>query len=131
MENGGYAGDLAPPAHGVNRSGSYMKRKISEDYNANQFPADGRRVSSWSRKASSGEEPELPELVPEEPGAKKWAEKTGAEKGRTVLGGILKFLGLLTCLYFFICALDLLGSGFNLLGGKATGQMFRVRYEWN
>ena len=84
MDNEGFSGPLAPPggAQSVNRGGSYTQRKISEDYNANQYP-EGRRISSWSRKTNFGEEDEeegeLPELVPEEPGAKKWSEKS---KGR-------------------------------------------------
>jgi len=132
MDNAGFDNNNLSPANGMpHRSGSYVKRKISEDYNANQFPVneaedgDGRKVSAWSRRDSFGDEEELPELAPEEPGSKKWAEMTGAEKAKTVLNGLLKFVGLLACLYFFICALDLLGSGFKLLGGKATGEIFQ------
>ncbi|CAF1339390.1 unnamed protein product, partial [Didymodactylos carnosus] len=34
------------------------------------------------------------------------------------------FIGLLLLLYVFVCSLDLMSSGFRLLGAKLTGQTF-------
>ncbi|UJR16768.1 hypothetical protein I4U23_003668 [Adineta vaga] len=36
----------------------------------------------------------------------------------------IKVLSLLMLLYLFVCALDLMSSGFRLVGGKATGKVF-------
>ena len=33
-----------------------------------------------------------------------------------------KFIGILLCLYFFICSLDVLSTAFKLLAGKTTGK---------
>ena len=153
MDNAGYSGDTAPPpassspkqngTSGPSRAASYTKRKISSDYNANEFAhvnqngaagetRDTGSATSAGRRRSNGATRErnvsvLPDLAPADPNAKSWAQQTGAEKTKTVIIGILKFVGFLACLYFFICSLDLLGSGFNLLGGKAVGEIFQVR----
>jgi sodium-dependent phosphate cotransporter len=37
---------------------------------------------------------------------------------------ILKPIGLIILLYFFVCSLDLLCSAFRLLGSKTAGQVF-------
>ncbi|XP_021117277.1 sodium-dependent phosphate transport protein 2C isoform X4 [Heterocephalus glaber] len=43
---------------------------------------------------------------------------------RTVVG-LLKACGLLCSLYFFICSLDILSSGFQLLGSRMAGDVFK------
>ncbi|CAK9303388.1 unnamed protein product [Gordionus sp. m RMFG-2023] len=53
-----------------------------------------------------------------------WKELNPPQKIRRVIGGLLKFLGVLTCLYFFICSLDFMTSAFRLLGAKAAGKVF-------
>lgn len=42
---------------------------------------------------------------------------------RKILSNIIRAIGLLTCLYFFIISLDLMSSGFRLLAG-----LFRLLY---
>lgn len=56
---------------------------------------------------------------------KPWDELTAREKQMKVLIGITKAIGLLICLYFFVCSLDTLSLGFRVVGGKTTGNIFR------
>nr|XP_040025184.1 sodium-dependent phosphate transport protein 2A-like [Gasterosteus aculeatus aculeatus] len=42
-----------------------------------------------------------------------------------VLSGILKAVMLIGLLYLFICSLDVLSSAFQLVGGKAAGDIFQ------
>ena len=109
-----------------NRKTSTNSRKVST--NSRKASTNSRKVSTYSRKTSSQSRKVsvLPELAPEDPGTKSFARQTTQEKTKSVFLGILKFIGLLACLYFFICSLDLLSSGFKLLGGKTTGQIFQV-----
>lgn len=37
---------------------------------------------------------------------------------------IMKFIGLLSLLYIFVCSLDVMSSSFRLVGGKLTGKVF-------
>ncbi|CAF1333230.1 unnamed protein product [Rotaria sordida] len=37
---------------------------------------------------------------------------------------ILRLIGLLALLYLFVCSLDLMSSGFRLIGDKITGKVF-------
>ncbi|XP_046381135.2 sodium-dependent phosphate transport protein 2A-like [Haliotis rufescens] len=47
----------------------------------------------------------------------------GCQASRVPIG-VLKVLGIVCLLYSFICSLDLLGNAFQLLGGKAAGEVF-------
>ncbi|XP_062991307.1 sodium-dependent phosphate transport protein 2B [Elgaria multicarinata webbii] len=55
----------------------------------------------------------------------KWSELDGKGKILCVLKGIGKFIALLGLLYFFVCSLDVLSSAFQLVGGKAAGDIFK------
>ncbi|XP_043369991.1 sodium-dependent phosphate transport protein 2B isoform X1 [Dermochelys coriacea] len=55
----------------------------------------------------------------------KWADLDNKGKIICVLRGIAKFIVLLGLLYFFVCSLDILSSAFQLVGGKAAGDIFR------
>ncbi|XP_076014567.1 sodium-dependent phosphate transport protein 2B-like [Genypterus blacodes] len=55
----------------------------------------------------------------------KWSELDTNGKMKRVLTGILKFLALVGLLYMFICSLDVLSSAFQLVGGKAAGDIFQ------
>ncbi|KAK2717521.1 hypothetical protein QYM36_006340, partial [Artemia franciscana] len=46
------------------------------------------------------------------------------DKVKRVVIGILKTIGLLANLYIFVVSLDLLSTAFQLLGGRATGDVF-------
>ncbi|XP_005408663.1 PREDICTED: sodium-dependent phosphate transport protein 2C isoform X2 [Chinchilla lanigera] len=48
-----------------------------------------------------------------------------AARMRRVIFGFLKACGLLGSLYFFICSLDILSSGFQLLGSRMAGDVFK------
>nr|XP_034969875.1 sodium-dependent phosphate transport protein 2B [Zootoca vivipara]XP_034969876.1 sodium-dependent phosphate transport protein 2B [Zootoca vivipara]XP_034969877.1 sodium-dependent phosphate transport protein 2B [Zootoca vivipara]XP_034969878.1 sodium-dependent phosphate transport protein 2B [Zootoca vivipara] len=55
----------------------------------------------------------------------KWSELDAKGKILRVTKGFRKFILLLVLLYFFVCALDVLSSGFQLVGGKAAGDIFK------
>nr|prf Na/P cotransport protein NaPi-II [Pseudopleuronectes americanus] len=55
----------------------------------------------------------------------KWSELDTKGKMMRVLTGLLKLVALLGLLYFFICSLDVLSSAFQLVGGKAAGDIFK------
>ncbi|XP_020636111.3 sodium-dependent phosphate transport protein 2B [Pogona vitticeps] len=55
----------------------------------------------------------------------KWSELDGKGKILCVLKGIGKFILLLGLLYLFVCSLDVLSSAFQLVGGKAAGDIFK------
>ncbi|XP_065261389.1 sodium-dependent phosphate transport protein 2B [Emys orbicularis] len=55
----------------------------------------------------------------------KWSDMDNKGKIISVLKGIAKFIALLGLLYFFVCSLDILSSAFQLVGGKAAGDIFR------
>lgn len=44
------------------------------------------------------------------------------ERFKNIFG---KSVGLLLCLYFFVCSLDTLSLGFRVVGGRTTGKIFR------
>ncbi|XP_039666147.1 solute carrier family 34 member 2b [Perca fluviatilis] len=55
----------------------------------------------------------------------KWSELDTKGKIMRVLTGIFKAVTLLGLLYLFICSLDVLSSAFQLVGGKAAGDIFQ------
>ncbi|XP_041863258.1 sodium-dependent phosphate transport protein 2B-like [Melanotaenia boesemani] len=55
----------------------------------------------------------------------KWSELDTKGKIMRVLTAILKLVLLLGLLYMFICSLDILSSAFQLVGGKAAGDIFQ------
>ncbi|XP_038572491.1 solute carrier family 34 member 2b [Micropterus salmoides] len=55
----------------------------------------------------------------------KWSELDTKGKIMRVLTGIVKAVLLLGLLYLFICSLDVLSSAFQLVGGKAAGDIFQ------
>uniref|UniRef100_A0A8D3E6Q1 Sodium-dependent phosphate transport protein 2B n=1 Tax=Scophthalmus maximus TaxID=52904 RepID=A0A8D3E6Q1_SCOMX len=55
----------------------------------------------------------------------KWSELDTKGKIISVLTGFVKLILLLGLLYMFICSLDVLSSAFQLVGGKAAGDIFQ------
>uniref|UniRef100_A0A8C6VSR6 Sodium-dependent phosphate transport protein 2B n=1 Tax=Nothobranchius furzeri TaxID=105023 RepID=A0A8C6VSR6_NOTFU len=55
----------------------------------------------------------------------KWSELDTKGKIIRVLTGLVKLVLLLGLLYLFICSLDILSSAFQLVGGKAAGDIFQ------
>ncbi|XP_066576091.1 solute carrier family 34 member 2b [Amia ocellicauda] len=55
----------------------------------------------------------------------KWSELDTKGKILRVLISIAKFFLLLGFLYMFVCSLDILSSAFQLVGGKAAGDIFQ------
>jgi len=57
--------------------------------------------------------------------AKKWADMDGKEKAIATAVLLLKLSVVLGSLYFFICSLSFLASGFRLVAGRQAGEVFR------
>ncbi|XP_013856392.1 sodium-dependent phosphate transport protein 2B [Austrofundulus limnaeus] len=55
----------------------------------------------------------------------KWSDLDTGGKIKRVLTAIVKLILLLGLLYLFICSLDILSSAFQLVGGKAAGDIFQ------
>ncbi|XP_074130251.1 sodium-dependent phosphate transport protein 2B-like [Sminthopsis crassicaudata] len=55
----------------------------------------------------------------------EWSEKDTTGKIIAVFRGFGKGILLLGFLYFFVCSLDVLGSAFQLVGGKMAGKIFQ------
>ncbi|KAM6963075.1 solute carrier family 34 member 2b [Aplochiton taeniatus] len=55
----------------------------------------------------------------------KWSELDTKGKVIRVLSAIVKFTLLVGLLYMFVCSLDVLSSAFQLVGGKAAGDIFQ------
>ncbi|KAK0141737.1 Sodium-dependent phosphate transport protein 2B [Merluccius polli] len=75
-------------------------------------------------QAAEGEEDpwELPALKNTGP---SWSDLDTKGKILRILSGIMKFCLLLGFLYMFVCSLDILSSAFQLVGGKAAGDIFQ------
>ncbi|XP_034282181.1 sodium-dependent phosphate transport protein 2B isoform X2 [Pantherophis guttatus] len=82
--------------------------------------------STIALTAVSEEEEEDPWRLPElQDTGIQWSELDGKHKVIYILRGIGKFILLLGLLYFFVCSLDVLSSAFQLVGGKAAGDIFK------
>ncbi|KAK5870439.1 hypothetical protein PBY51_025072 [Eleginops maclovinus] len=55
----------------------------------------------------------------------RWSDLDTKERVLRVLTGVVKGVMLLAFLYIFICSLDVLSSAFQLVGGKAAGDIFQ------
>ncbi|KAJ8397473.1 hypothetical protein AAFF_G00437490 [Aldrovandia affinis] len=55
----------------------------------------------------------------------KWSELDTKGKVMRVVISIMKFFMLVGLLYMFVCSLDVLSSAFQLVGGKAAGDIFQ------
>ncbi|CAF3684357.1 unnamed protein product, partial [Rotaria sordida] len=55
---------------------------------------------------------------------KKWKDMNRKDRIKSITILILRLIGLLALLYLFVCSLDLMSSGFRLIGGKLTGKVF-------
>ncbi|XP_040191100.1 sodium-dependent phosphate transport protein 2B isoform X2 [Rana temporaria] len=65
---------------------------------------------------------DMPELKSTGP---KWSEMNTKQRVLSVLKAIARGILLLGLLYFFVCSLDVLSSAFQLVGGKAAGDIFK------
>ncbi|XP_043080837.1 solute carrier family 34 member 2b [Puntigrus tetrazona] len=87
---------------------------------------DGSNPEPWTDESDSEDEEldpwDLPEL--RDTGV-KWSDLDTKGKVLSVLKSIVKFVLLLGLLYVFVCSLDILSSAFQLVGGKAAGDIFQ------
>jgi sodium-dependent phosphate cotransporter len=85
-------------------------------------------ISSYTRSRSSsrGEEQEVDpwDILPEADTGLKWSELTCSGKFLRISWVTARFLGVIVLLYFFICSLGVLQDAFQLIGGRAAGEIF-------
>ncbi|XP_072262468.1 sodium-dependent phosphate transport protein 2B isoform X2 [Pyxicephalus adspersus] len=77
-----------------------------------EIPEEEKEFDPW----------DMPELKSTGP---KWSEMTTKQRVMSVLLAIARFICLVGLLYFFVCSLDVLSSAFQLVGGKAAGDIFK------
>ncbi|XP_061834510.2 sodium-dependent phosphate transport protein 2B-like [Nerophis lumbriciformis] len=99
-----------------------------QDFDQSKDVKDGSILPAYStvdlvNQDSGQDDPwDLPEL--KDTGV-KWSDLDTKGKIMRVLTGLLKLVTLLGLLYLFICSLDVLSSAFQLVGGKAAGDIFK------
>ncbi|XP_038647389.1 sodium-dependent phosphate transport protein 2B-like isoform X2 [Scyliorhinus canicula] len=82
--------------------------------------------SAYSTITLVKDEPEDPWALPKlEATGIKWRDLNIQRKIFRVVEAVVKIALLLGFLYLFICSLDILGSAFQLVGGKAAGDIFK------
>ncbi|XP_063778113.1 sodium-dependent phosphate transport protein 2B isoform X2 [Pseudophryne corroboree] len=94
------------------------------------IPSSGSLPPSYSTASLCKDEPEEKEFDPwDMPELKRtglrWSEMNTKQRILSVLMSITKFVLLVALLYFFVCSLDVLSSAFQLVGGKAAGDIFK------
>ncbi|XP_069779201.1 sodium-dependent phosphate transport protein 2B-like [Narcine bancroftii] len=83
-------------------------------------------LSAHSTTALVGNEPDDPWKLPQlESTGVKWSELNTQKKVLQVVIATLKIVSLFGFLYLFVCSLDILSSAFQLVGGKAAGDIFK------
>lgn len=111
---------MAPrPEDGTDHSPSLEKSHSTKD--VAMLPAYST-VDLVDEEPGENDPWDLPELT--DTGV-KWSELDTKGKVMRVLTAILKLVVLLGLLYLFICSLDVLSSAFQLVGGKAAGDIFQ------
>uniref|UniRef100_A0A8C8J1Q8 Sodium-dependent phosphate transport protein 2B n=1 Tax=Oncorhynchus tshawytscha TaxID=74940 RepID=A0A8C8J1Q8_ONCTS len=86
-------------------------------------PKDSVVLPAYSTEDKYEDDPwNLPEL---QDNGLKWSELDTKGKVLRVLTAIVKFILLVGFLYMFVCSLDVLSSAFQLVGGKAAGDIFQ------
>lgn len=56
------------------------------------------------------------------------SEKSAHSKNKTIFKSVLRIVGLLFCLYFFIVSLGLMSSAFRLVAGKKASEFLSSKY---
>uniref|UniRef100_A0A671WFG9 Sodium-dependent phosphate transport protein 2B n=1 Tax=Sparus aurata TaxID=8175 RepID=A0A671WFG9_SPAAU len=114
-------GSDSSPALGT--SPLYLKPPHSNTNKDPEIPPAYSTMDLVNEEKEQEDDPwDLPELA--DTGV-KWSELDTKGKIMRVLTGIVKFALLLGLLYLFICSLDVLSSAFQLVGGKAAGDIFQ------
>uniref|UniRef100_A0A8C7LWV0 Sodium-dependent phosphate transport protein 2B n=1 Tax=Oncorhynchus mykiss TaxID=8022 RepID=A0A8C7LWV0_ONCMY len=90
---------------------------------AHTAPKDSVILPAYSTEDKYEDDPwNLPEL---QDNGLKWSELDTKGKVLRVLTASVKFILLVGFLYMFVCSLDVLSSAFQLVGGKAAGDIFQ------
>ncbi|XP_029445741.1 sodium-dependent phosphate transport protein 2B isoform X2 [Rhinatrema bivittatum] len=120
-------GPSEPPNWNPNSNGISNDNKSITENGGHLPPAYSTlQLCDNTPEMMKGEEPEDPWDMPELKNiGPKWSEMDTKSRILVVLKGIAKFIALLGLLYFFICSLDVLSAAFQLVGGKAAGEIFK------
>ncbi|KAM8940257.1 sodium-dependent phosphate transport protein 2B [Pelodytes ibericus] len=116
MENTDLPNDSKQPNSSANEDDASGTENLPPSYSTltlcKDKPEEVEEVDPW----------DMPELKRT---GLKWSEMNTKQRIISVLWGITKFVLLVTLLYFFVCSLDMLSSAFQLVGGKAAGDIFK------
>ncbi|XP_051783607.1 sodium-dependent phosphate transport protein 2B-like [Erpetoichthys calabaricus] len=123
------------PRPGLGGSSSENSDKMSKETSFKQGKNENETVPTKDQVIASAnstvtlveDEPENdPWALPDIEGTGvKWSEMSTKEKILSILFSIGKIALLLGFLYMFVCSLDVLSSAFQLVGGKAAGDIFK------
>ncbi|XP_068134428.1 sodium-dependent phosphate transport protein 2B isoform X2 [Hyperolius riggenbachi] len=105
-------GNTGPPPGDVSAPDADLPPPYSSLSASKEKIVDENEVDPW----------DMPELKSSGP---KWSEMNTKQRILSVLLTTGKFILLLGLLYFFVCSLDVLSSAFQLVGGKAAGDIFK------
>ncbi|XP_015246258.1 PREDICTED: sodium-dependent phosphate transport protein 2B-like [Cyprinodon variegatus] len=111
---------MAPRPKEETDSSSAMSDKSNRK--EKDMPPPYSSVEMEKEKSTEDDPWDLPEL--KDTGI-KWSDLDTRGKIMRVLTAIVKLILLLGLLYLFICSLDVLSSAFQLVGGKAAGDIFQ------
>ncbi|NXU74199.1 NPT2B protein, partial [Oreotrochilus melanogaster] len=123
-EANNYIGDSSKQNQNMaGKEGENHKGNVSSLGNKGEIQPAFSTIALIDETRQEEEDPwALPEL--QDTGV-KWSELDTKGKVIRVLYGIGKFTMLLGLLYMFVCSLDVLSSAFQLVGGKAAGDIFK------
>ncbi|KAM5192519.1 sodium-dependent phosphate transport protein 2B isoform 1-T1 [Mantella aurantiaca] len=105
-------GNAVPAPDGSSLNTTDPPPSYSTVTSGKDIPQDAKDFDPW----------DMPELKSSGP---KWKEMTTKQRIMSVLMSITRFILLVALLYFFVCSLDVLSSAFQLVGGKAAGDIFK------
>ncbi|XP_027692415.1 sodium-dependent phosphate transport protein 2B-like [Vombatus ursinus] len=92
-----------------------------DDMRSGSCPEGGRQLRRVNRKRQDDGQMHSMGIAAE---TALWQKTQTTALINTIFRGFVQFLLLLGFLYFFVCSLDILGSAFQLVGGKAAGKLF-------
>ncbi|XP_055364098.1 sodium-dependent phosphate transport protein 2B-like [Betta splendens] len=95
---------------------------LDDTTHSKEIPAAYSTIDLVEKDPADADPWDLPDL--KDTGV-KWSDLDTTGKIKRVLIGMVKLILLLGLLYLFICSLDILSSAFQLVGGKAAGDIFK------
>ncbi|XP_078093253.1 sodium-dependent phosphate transport protein 2B-like [Mustelus asterias] len=118
---------MAPPRDELEGSRSSSgTEELGRKTSMNGSAGEPGLIPGYSTVTLVKEEPDDPWALPKlEDVGIKWADLNTTRKVLRVLIAVSKIALLVGLLYMFVCSLDILSSAFQLVGGKAAGDIFK------